>query len=73
MGCCGSNNHGSAIEALKVFHRMIQYGCGLDNGTFHGVLVACRHSGIVDEGLNYIISMNRLELDTKGRTLCLHD
>ncbi|WOH09254.1 hypothetical protein DCAR_0728710 [Daucus carota subsp. sativus] len=50
---------GSAIEALNLFCLMIQYGLKPDNVTFLGVLVACSHSGMVNEGLKYFVSMDR--------------
>lgn len=51
--------NGLAIEALKLFHHMIQQGYRPDNVTFLGLLVACSHSGMVNEGLNYFTSMER--------------
>jgi len=49
--------HGSAAEALKLFLLMIDVGFLPDHVTFLGILIACVHSGLVDEGWNYFKAM----------------
>ncbi|OIT22159.1 PREDICTED: pentatricopeptide repeat-containing protein At4g02750-like [Nicotiana attenuata] len=51
--------HGSAKEALDLFPCMIQAGYEPDHVTFLGVLTACAHSGLVDMGWSYFISMEK--------------
>ncbi|KAA8515755.1 hypothetical protein F0562_018634 [Nyssa sinensis] len=51
--------HGSAVEALKLFPSMIQAGFEPDHMTFLGLLTACAHSGLVDEGWKYFKSMEK--------------
>ncbi|XP_059312034.1 pentatricopeptide repeat-containing protein At4g02750-like [Lycium ferocissimum] len=51
--------HGSAKEALDLFPCMIQAGHEPDHVTFLGVLTACAHSGLADEGWSYFISMEK--------------
>ncbi|XVF02090.1 hypothetical protein REPUB_Repub04eG0146600 [Reevesia pubescens] len=42
--------HGRSKEALKVFYEMKKTGLKPDHVTFNGVLVACSHGGLVNEG-----------------------
>ncbi|XP_022764131.1 pentatricopeptide repeat-containing protein At4g21065-like [Durio zibethinus] len=42
--------HGRSKEALKVFSEMKKTGLKPDHVTFNGVLVACSHGGLVDDG-----------------------
>eukprot|EP01018_Ginkgo_biloba_P034530 Gb_22891 [translate_table: standard] len=42
--------HGCAKEALQLFEQMQQLGTNLDDITFLGVLSACCHAGLVEEG-----------------------
>ncbi|XP_058083110.1 pentatricopeptide repeat-containing protein At1g59720, chloroplastic/mitochondrial-like [Magnolia sinica] len=52
--------HGYADEALDVFSRMKKWEFGVPNEvTFLGVLCACSHRGMVDEGRRYFDSMRR--------------
>ncbi|XXG73783.1 hypothetical protein AAC387_Pa07g2630 [Persea americana] len=52
------SQHGFGIEALKLFEQMKQQGCKPNHVTFVGVLSACSHVGLVNEGLNYFKSMS---------------
>lgn len=52
------NGHGD--EALTLFHRMLNEGQEPNQITFLGVLSACTHVGLVEEGWNYFKSMNSL-------------
>ncbi|KAK9117363.1 hypothetical protein Sjap_016310 [Stephania japonica] len=47
------SSHGHGSKALEVFNRMRDEGVEPDCITFIGVLSACSHTGIVDEGLRY--------------------
>eukprot|EP01018_Ginkgo_biloba_P028281 Gb_00409 [translate_table: standard] len=51
------NGHGK--EALELFQQMLQSGIMPDHITFIGVLSACSHAGLVDEGHHYFDSMTR--------------
>ncbi|GFY92104.1 pentatricopeptide repeat (PPR) superfamily protein [Actinidia rufa] len=49
--------HGFAVEALKLFLLMIDAGVTPDHVTFLGILTACGHAGLVDEGWKYFKAM----------------
>ncbi|XP_057864657.2 pentatricopeptide repeat-containing protein At4g02750 [Cryptomeria japonica] len=51
--------HGSAREALELFKRMICSGTKPNQITLVGVLSACCHAGLVDEGWQYFNSMSQ--------------
>ncbi|ONK64462.1 uncharacterized protein A4U43_C07F26290 [Asparagus officinalis] len=51
--------HGHAVDALKLFDSMKKHGFKPDGVTFVGVLNACRHVGLVEEGLGHFKSMKR--------------
>ncbi|KAM0947009.1 putative tetratricopeptide-like helical domain superfamily [Dioscorea sansibarensis] len=53
----GLASHGHALRALELFDRMRDESIKLDPITFVGVLTACSHSGLVDEGLKFWRSM----------------
>ncbi|KAL2929059.1 hypothetical protein RDABS01_034470 [Bienertia sinuspersici] len=46
----GYATHGHANEAMEVFHAMVEDGVRPNHVTFVGVLSACVHGGMVDEG-----------------------
>ncbi|CAN6362608.1 unnamed protein product [Urochloa humidicola] len=50
-------NHGEPAEALKLFSLMKSERVMPNSTTFTAVLVACGHSGLVDEGLKHFNSM----------------
>ncbi|KAK0604136.1 hypothetical protein LWI29_012384 [Acer saccharum] len=50
-------SHGQALEALKLFHEMLQINVKPDTVTFLAVLSACSHAGLVDEGCLYFNQM----------------
>ncbi|CAK9860606.1 unnamed protein product [Sphagnum jensenii] len=56
----GLGQHGYAREALQLFHQLISEGVKPDGVVFIGVLSACSHAGLVDEGLQYFFSMSRV-------------
>eukprot|EP01018_Ginkgo_biloba_P019613 Gb_41545 [translate_table: standard] len=49
--------HGWGVEALRLFEDMQHYGRNPDHVTFIGVLSACCHSGLVDDGWKYFQHM----------------
>ncbi|KAJ7974354.1 putative Pentatricopeptide repeat-containing protein [Quillaja saponaria] len=51
--------HGHGKKALQLFSRMIHEGFEPDKVTFVGVLCACTHAGLVEEGRKYFYSMER--------------
>ncbi|KAF6152027.1 hypothetical protein GIB67_010601 [Kingdonia uniflora] len=53
----GYSQHGCGREALDLFEEMKQEGVMPDHVTFVGVLSACSHVGLVNEGLNFLKSM----------------
>ncbi|XP_073025679.1 pentatricopeptide repeat-containing protein At1g03540-like [Primulina eburnea] len=54
----GFAQNGRGGEAVKLFDQMIKKRIKPDYISFIGVLFACSHSGLVDEGHNYFISMS---------------
>ncbi|KAJ1265146.1 hypothetical protein BS78_08G057200 [Paspalum vaginatum] len=52
------SQHGRGLEALDLFGQMKQAGLKPNNATFIGVLAACSHVGLVEEGLSYFKSMS---------------
>ncbi|KAJ6803033.1 pentatricopeptide repeat-containing protein-like [Iris pallida] len=55
IGGLASNGHGAKV--LELFSRMREEGIEPDHVTFVGVLSACSHAGLVDEGLEFWESM----------------
>ncbi|XP_057860073.2 pentatricopeptide repeat-containing protein At2g03880, mitochondrial [Cryptomeria japonica] len=53
----GCAQHGLGKEALKFFEQMKQEGTDPDHITFVGVLSACSHAGLVEQGRKYFDSM----------------
>ncbi|XP_058781297.1 pentatricopeptide repeat-containing protein At4g21065-like [Vicia villosa] len=49
--------HGRSREALKVFYDMKESGVKPDRASFIGVLVACSHGGLVEDGWRVFESM----------------
>ncbi|KAF3453285.1 hypothetical protein FNV43_RR03725 [Rhamnella rubrinervis] len=49
--------HGKAEESLRLFSEMIQLGLKPNEVTFIGLLHACSHMGLVDEGRKFFASM----------------
>lgn len=52
--------HGRGMEALQVFSDMLEEGLKPDDVVYLGVLSACNHAGLVDEGLQ---CFNRMKLE----------
>ncbi|GAV81469.1 PPR domain-containing protein/PPR_2 domain-containing protein, partial [Cephalotus follicularis] len=55
----GFGNHGLGKRALELFEQMKASGVKPDSVTCVGLLTACRHSGMVDEGEFYFNSMEK--------------
>lgn len=52
-------NHGQPKETLNLFYLMTNEGIRPNSFTFIAVLVACGHSGLIDEGLSHFNSMRK--------------
>jgi RIO kinase 1 len=52
--------NGSSDSALNLFSLMLREGVRPTHGTFVGVLLACAHAGVVDKGLEYFESMEKV-------------
>ncbi|GMH21512.1 hypothetical protein Nepgr_023354 [Nepenthes gracilis] len=55
----GLASHGHGMKALETFHKMQMANVEPDYITFVGVLTACRHTGLVEDGLQFWESMKR--------------
>ncbi|KAK1425961.1 hypothetical protein QVD17_14628 [Tagetes erecta] len=53
----GMAMHGRGLEAASLFEKMKDSGIAPDDVTFIGLLSACSHAGLVNEGLKYFDSM----------------
>eukprot|EP00250_Pteridium_aquilinum_P016378 c23076_g1_i1 orf=375-3287(-) len=51
--------HGQGKDALRLFDQMQQEKVLPNEVTFIGVLSACNHAGLVDDGCHHLISMSR--------------
>lgn len=57
---CALAMNGDTEKALHLFTEMIQVGIRPDDITFVGVLSACSHGGLVEEGRKHFDSMTRI-------------
>ncbi|KAI3445561.1 hypothetical protein Pfo_002226 [Paulownia fortunei] len=57
---CALAMNGNTSRALQLFSEMIQVGIRPDDITFIGVLSACSHGGLVEEGRRYFDSMTKV-------------
>lgn len=55
----GLGIHGYGEKALQLFSRMTREGFSPNKVTFIGILCACSHAGLVDEGTRYFYRMQR--------------
>ncbi|KAL3819036.1 hypothetical protein ACJIZ3_004941 [Penstemon smallii] len=55
----GLAHHGRANEAIELFHEMQREKIKPNEITFVGLLSACGHAGLLDEGLKYFDSMGK--------------
>ena len=56
----GLGIHGRGERALELFTRMVHEGFEPDKYTFIGLLCACTHAGLVNEGRSYFYSMEKV-------------
>ena len=54
---CGFAQNGRGLEAIDLFGKMLKEGVQPDFISFLGVIFACSHAGLVDQGRDYFISM----------------
>ncbi|XP_015878009.3 pentatricopeptide repeat-containing protein At2g29760, chloroplastic [Ziziphus jujuba] len=52
--------NGFADSAVELFSQMLRKGIRPTHGTFVGILLACTHAGLVDKGLEYFESMEKV-------------
>jgi pentatricopeptide repeat protein len=52
--------NGFADSALDIFSQMLREGVQPNHGAFVGILLACAHAGLVDKGLEYFESMEKV-------------
>eukprot|EP01018_Ginkgo_biloba_P022395 Gb_02037 [translate_table: standard] len=81
----GYGMHGHGEEALALFYQMQQMGMKPDSITVTGILSACSHAGLVDEGWDFFDQITRnyhitpsvehyaCMVDLLGRAGCLHE
>lgn len=81
----GNAQHGNGKDALQLFEQMQKTGMKPDHITFVGVLSACNHAGLVDQGWHFFELMYqnfcitpRVEhyacmVDLLGRSGCLEE
>lgn len=50
---CGYAQNGRGVEAISFFERMVSAGCKPNEITLLGLLWACNHAGLADEGYSY--------------------
>nr|GLL42064.1 pentatricopeptide repeat-containing protein At3g24000, mitochondrial-like isoform X1 [Ipomoea trifida] len=72
---CSYSQHGQGKNALQAFRRMLNGGTLPDAITFIGVLSACSHMGLVDEGRRYFESINNTYgiIPSIGQYACMID
>lgn len=56
---CSTGQHGCPKEALQLFESMIATGIEPNQITFLGLLTACSHGGLVEEGLQFFEAMKK--------------
>ncbi|KAM7270185.1 hypothetical protein ACFE04_029399 [Oxalis oulophora] len=67
--------HGLGIEAIELFEKMLELGIKFDHITYVGVLNACTHVGMVDQGRKYYNMMKNVHKiePTQGHCACMID
>ena len=68
-------HHGYGKEAINLFNEMQELGVCANDVTFVGLLTACSHTGLVEEGLKYFdeILKNRSIQLREDHYACLVD
>ncbi|KAL8088114.1 pentatricopeptide repeat-containing protein At3g12770 [Apium graveolens] len=70
----GYGLHGHGREAINLFHAMIQEGVTPNDVTFVGILTACNHSGLVEEGWHFFHCMRHYGIEPRHQHYaCLVD
>ncbi|XP_058080250.1 putative pentatricopeptide repeat-containing protein At5g37570 isoform X1 [Magnolia sinica] len=71
----GFGVHGRGKEALRIFRQLQEEGLKPDSICFIGILSACSHAGLVDEGCHYFESMRNEYLipPTADHYMCMVD
>ncbi|KAH0458044.1 hypothetical protein IEQ34_013359 [Dendrobium chrysotoxum] len=49
----GLTKNGYAIEALEIFNQLQQSRINPEDISFHGILTACSHTGLIDKGCSF--------------------
>ncbi|KAL6575243.1 hypothetical protein OROMI_012528 [Orobanche minor] len=63
--------HGLAEKAIESFKEIVKIGLNPDSVTFLGLLMACNHSGLANEGQAFFNSMSEIyEITPNGEHLC---
>ena len=57
---CGYSQHGQGGKALKSFEAMLDEGTVPDEVTFMGILSACSHMGLIEEGKKHFNSLSKI-------------
>ncbi|XP_042500257.1 pentatricopeptide repeat-containing protein At2g22070 [Macadamia integrifolia] len=67
--------HGMGEEAVELFEKMLTVGVQPDHITYVGVLSACTHAGLVEQGQNYFNLMQSVHriLPTQSHYACMID
>lgn len=52
--------HGFGEEAIELFNKMLSFGVTPDHITYVGVISACTHAGLVEQGRNYFTLMQKV-------------
>nr|XP_012570533.1 pentatricopeptide repeat-containing protein At2g35030, mitochondrial isoform X1 [Cicer arietinum]XP_012570534.1 pentatricopeptide repeat-containing protein At2g35030, mitochondrial isoform X2 [Cicer arietinum] len=68
-------HHGSGTEAISLYNKMVELGFQANDVTFVGLLTACSHAGLVEEGLKYFDELleNRYIQVREDHYTCLID
>lgn len=61
----GYGLHGRGQEAIDLFYAMNQAGVHPNDVTFIGLLTACNHSGLVEQGWDYFHSMSNYGIEPR--------
>ncbi|XP_071693909.1 pentatricopeptide repeat-containing protein At3g12770 [Rutidosis leptorrhynchoides] len=61
----GYGLHGRAHEAINIFNLMKQEGVGPNDVTFIGLLTACNHAGLVEEGWRIFNTMKDYNIEPR--------
>ncbi|KAG0465480.1 hypothetical protein HPP92_019644 [Vanilla planifolia] len=70
----GYGLHGQVKEAIELFHGMILSNIQPNDVTYVGLLSACKHSGLVEEGRRYFYSMKEHAIEPRHQHYaCLVD